>query len=46
MNSWLKNWMGGALAAGVALTGALDISSAAANEQAPISAARMQVQVL
>ena len=44
MNSWLKNWMGGALAAGVALTGALDISSAAANEQAPISAARMQVQ--
>ena len=35
--------MGGVVAAGVALTGALDPSIAAANERAPPSAVRMQV---
>ncbi len=43
MSSWSKGWLGGAVAAGVALTGALDPSIAAANERAPPSAVRMQV---
>ena len=43
MSSWSKGWMGWVVAGGVALTGALDTSRAAANERAPASPARMQV---